>query len=175
MRFPPKFLGGKITCRKGFPGNDAVMILSTLAHASRYACLHPGFRESLDYLASFDPATPAGRYEIAGTACFALVQQYETAPASTRRMEAHQKFIDIQYVLSGTEIIGVSTPEGQKPITDYNPEKDIQFFDGTNGVSPWAMRAGELAIFFPEDLHRPGCQLGDEPVSVTKVVVKIPV
>lgn len=151
------------------------MILSTLAHASRYESLHPGFRESLAYLATFDPSTPVGRYDIAGTSCFALVQRYETTPASTRKLEAHQKFIDIQYVASGSEIIGISTPTGQKAITEYDPEKDVRFFEGKHGVSDCAMQAGELAIFFPEDLHRPGCQLGGQPVAVTKVVIKIPV
>ena len=151
------------------------MILVSLAHASRYADLHPGFRESLDYLKALDPSTPEGRYEISGTSCFALVQRYETAPADTRRLEAHQKFIDIQLIASGSEFIGVSTPENRIAITEYDSEKDVQFFDGTEGLSECALQAGELAIFFPEDLHKPGCQLGDKATSVIKVVVKIPV
>jgi len=151
------------------------MIFSSLAHARRYENLHPGFRESLDFLAAFDPCTPAGRYDIAGTACFALVQTYETAPASTRRMEAHRKFVDIQYVVSGSEFIGICAPENQSSITEYDDQKDVQFFEGKTGVSDCAMQAGELAVFFPEDLHKPGCQLGDKPTPVTKVVIKIPV
>jgi len=151
------------------------MILVSLTHAARYTDLHPGFRESLDYLRTFDLSTPAGRYEIAGTRCFALVQRYETAPAASRRLEAHRKFIDIQYVASGSEFIGISPPENHQPVTAYDEEKDVQFFDASEGLSDCALNAGELAVFFPEDLHKPGCQLGANPASVTKVVIKIPV
>ena len=151
------------------------MILVSLTHARRYENLHPGFRESLVYLAAFAPSTPDGRYDIAGTACFALVQHYETAPAASRRLEAHRKYIDIQYLARGSEIIGVSTPENQKSITEYDGEKDVQFFEGSQGLSDWIIRTGELVIFFPEDLHKPGCQRGDNPAPVTKIVIKIPV
>ncbi len=151
------------------------MIFSSLAQARRYENLHPGFRESLDFLTAFDPSTLVGRHDIAGTACFALVQTYESAPAATKRMEAHRKFIDIQYVVSGSELIGICAPENQPALTEYDEQKDVQFFEGKNGVSMCLLQAGELAIFFPEDLHRPGCQLGDQPATVIKVVVKIPV
>ena len=151
------------------------MIHVSLAHAQRYASLHPGFRESLAFLKAFDPSTPNGRLDIPGTECFALVQRYETAPASAKRMEAHRKYIDIQYLVEGREIIGVAHLETQSVTEDYHAEHDAWFFDGREGVVDLPLQAGQLVVFFPEDAHRPGCQAGNQPSPVTKVVIKIPV
>lgn len=150
------------------------MIHVSLNHAQRYASLHPGFRESLAFLRTFDPSTPNGRYDIPGTECFALVQRYETRPAADKLMEAHRKYIDIQYLVEGQELIGVAHPETQSVTEEYNAENDALFYDGKKDVLDLPMEAGHLAVFFPEDAHRPGCQSGDKPSPVTKVVIKIP-
>jgi biofilm protein TabA len=152
-----------------------VMIFTSLAHADRYATLHPDFAKCLAYLKTFDPGTPAGRHDIEGTRAYALIQHYETAPAATKRLEAHRNVIDIQFLASGNEIIQTSPPRSQKALTDYDEKDDYQLFDGNSGVSDCGLQAGELAIFFPEDLHKPGCALADQPSSVIKVVVKVPV
>jgi len=151
------------------------MIHSALAHADRYATLHPAFSSCLAYLKAFDPATPVGRYEIEGTDAFALVQQYETAPATTKPIEAHRKMIDIQFLAAGSEIIQVTPPRRQNPSTEYEIASDCQLFDTTDDISDCILQAGELAIFFPEDLHKPGCVKGEAARPVVKVVVKVPV
>ena len=156
---------------KKIPG----VIHSALAHADRYVHLHPDFGPSLAYLKTFDPATPVGRYEIQGSPAFALVQHYETAPADTKPIEAHRKMIDIQFLVSGTEIIQFSPLRTQKPSMDYDAEHDYQLFETTDDISDGTLQAGELAIFFPEDLHKPGCVNGGAPGPVVKVVVKVPV
>ena len=46
-----------------------------------------------------------GRHPIDGEAIFALVSTYETEPEGARSFEAHRKYIDVQYLLSGREII----------------------------------------------------------------------
>lgn len=150
------------------------VIHSTLAHADRYAALHPAFPACLAYLNAFDPATPTGRYQIEGTDAFALVQHYETTPAS-KPIEAHRKMIDIQFLATGSEIIQVTPPRRQQPSTEYTEEHDYQLFDTTDDISDCILQAGELAIFFPEDLHKPGCIHGELPRPVVKVVVKVPV
>ena len=151
------------------------MIHSSLPHADRYASLHPAFSACLSYLKAFDPATPAGRYEIEGTDAFALVQHYETAPATTKPIEAHRQMIDIQFLATGSEIIQFTPPRRQNPSTEYDAEGDCQLFDTTDDISDGILQAGELAIFFPEDLHKPGCVKGESPRPVVKVVVKVPV
>lgn len=151
------------------------MIHSALTDADRYATLHPEFSTCFAYLKAFDPATPVGRYQIEGTNAFALVQHYETAPASTKPIEAHRKMIDLQFLAVGSEIIQVTPPRQQNPSTEYEADSDCQLFDTTDDISDCILQAGELAILFPEDLHKPGCVQGDSPRPVVKVVVKVPV
>lgn len=151
------------------------MIHSTLSHADRYASLHPDFASCFAYLKKFDPATPTGRYEISGTDAFALVQHYETAPIATKPIEAHRKMIDIQLLVSGVEIIQFTPSRRQKPSTDYEDASDCQLFDTTDDISECTLQPGELAIFFSEDLHKPGCISGGHSCPVVKVVVKVPV
>lgn len=151
------------------------MIHVSLAHAQRYADLHPGFREGLAFLHDFDPGTPNGRYDLPGTHGFALVQRYQTAPVAEKRMEAHRKYIDIQYLVEGQEIIHVAHPETQTVSEEYNPETDALFYEGRKDLVEIPLQAGHLVVFFPEDAHRPGCQSGGTPAPVTKVVIKIPV
>jgi hypothetical protein len=47
-----------------------------------------------------------GRIEIDGNAIFALIQEYQTVPSEEKKPEAHRKYIDVQYVFQGSEIIG---------------------------------------------------------------------
>ena len=63
------------------------MIMDTLSNRHLYEPLQRGLRLGFEYLAAFDPATPDGRYPIDGEQVFALVQSYDTGPATERRFE----------------------------------------------------------------------------------------
>jgi beta-galactosidase beta subunit len=51
--------------------------------------------------------------------------------------------------------------------TDYNSERDIQFFDDT----PDSRSCGRVFIFFPEDAHAPLVSSG----AIRKVIFKVAV
>jgi hypothetical protein len=48
-----------------------------------------------------------GSYELEGKDLYAIVQEYLTKDEKDSRFEAHPKYADIQYVISGNERIGV--------------------------------------------------------------------
>ena len=52
----------------------------------------------------------------------------------------------------------------------YDAAKDIVFFDARGDL--FRVRAGQIAIFAPHDLHAPGLAAGSVPSEVLKVVVK---
>lgn len=112
------------------------------------------------------------RYDIDGDNLYAIVSEYVTKNEEDARYESHQKYIDIQYVVSGKEIIGLA-PAAQKlsVLVQYDPAKDIEFMTVTNGVSLKATPE-KFFIFFPSDLHQPGCKDGIND-TVRKVVVKV--
>lgn len=116
-----------------------------------------------------------GRYEIEGEKMFALVSESVTEQKHDRKPEAHDRFIDIQYVVAGAgEIIGVSrrTPDSV-PSEDYLGSRDIAFYSEVKDETDVLLRPGMFAVFFPDDIHRPLCAVGQEGAKVKKVVVKI--
>ena len=121
------------------------MIVDTLKNNSRYAALHPSFAKAFAFLEKAQKELPEiGRQEIDGDKIYALVQQYETAPASERKWEAHKKYIDIQFIYSGSEIISWDTIENLPEGTDYNETKDCYVFFG-EGKNPVALHGGTFA------------------------------
>lgn len=116
-----------------------------------------------------------GRYEIEGDKMFALVSESVTEDKHLRKPEAHDRFIDIQYLVKGDgEIIGVSrrTPDSI-PSEDYMGSRDIAFYSEVKDETDVLLRPGMFAVFFPDDIHRPLCAVGEEGSNVKKVVVKI--
>jgi YhcH/YjgK/YiaL family protein len=52
----------------------------------------------------------------------------------------------------------------------YSAERDVAFY---TGQGDWlTLAAGMFAVFFPQDVHRPGAQAGP-PTVVKKVVMKV--
>ena len=112
------------------------------------------------------------RYDIDGDNLYAPVSEYLTKNEEAARYEAHQKYIDIQYVVSGKELIGVAPVSQKKDVLEaYDPTKDIEFLTVTGGENLLAL-PDRFFIFFPEDAHRPGLKDGANS-PVRKVVVKV--
>jgi biofilm protein TabA len=114
-----------------------------------------------------------GRTDIDGDRVFALVQRYETAKMDTPKFEHHKKYIDVQYIASGEEVIGWAPVERMKINEAYDADRDICF--GTMPAGQWTpilLQAGQLAVFYPEDGHAPKLAAHD-PSSVMKIVIKI--
>jgi len=113
-----------------------------------------------------------GRYAFEGDDLFYTIQRYMTKPMSEGKLEAHRKYIDIQFSLNGQEIIGY-TPLNELTIAgEYNPQKDIAFYNTPKDFSKVLLKPGLFCILFPDDAHLP-CRQVDKPAEVRKVVIKI--
>ena len=86
------------------------------------------------------------------------------------KWEAHRKYIDIQYVLSGRERMGYSNTGKLKALTQYDEEKDYALYKGKGEMLTFT--SGTFAVFFPEDAHMP-CIKAENNEEVRKVVVKV--
>jgi len=114
------------------------------------------------------------RYDIDGDNLYAPVSEYLTKNEEDARYEAHQKYIDIQYVESGKELIGIAPLSQRKDVLEpYDGTKDIEFLTVTGGENRLAA-PDRFFIFFPEDAHRPGLKDGENS-PVRKIVVKVKV
>lgn len=112
------------------------------------------------------------RYDIVGDNVFATSSEYLSKNEEDVRYEAHRKYIDIQYVINGKELIGHTSMNMKKDIlVPYDETKDVEFMTVMQGTASLATPAN-FFIFFPEDIHRPSMKDG-ESSQVKKVVVKI--
>jgi len=114
------------------------------------------------------------RHDIDGDNLYVPVSEYMTKNEEDARYEAHKKYIDIQYIVSGKELIGLAPASLKKDILEaYDETKDIEFMTVTEGKNHLATPEN-FFIFFPDDIHRPGLKDGDNS-PVRKIVVKVKV
>jgi len=132
----------------------------------------------LRYLQRLSPDFLAGketghqeRVELDGENLVALHQVYTTRDPADARYEAHRRYADLQFLISGRERIRVaSLGPGVNP-GSYDADKDVAFFPLGEGMD-LALGAGMVAVLYPEDLHAPGLHWG-APQTVRKTVVKV--
>jgi len=148
------------------------MIVDVLENAARYEGLHESFKKAFDFIREAVKNEPeVGRYEIDGDKIFALVQEYEPREVAETNWEAHKKYIDIQYLYSGAEIICWDTIKNLPAGTVFDDAKDRYLYKA-DSFAPVPLMAGTFGIYFPEDLHRPmEAYNGISPVK--KIVVKV--
>lgn len=106
---------------------------------------------------------------------FAIEQAYRTKPRADGFFESHRKYIDIQVIVAGEEVMEV-VDAGRAAVRDgYNEERDYTVWNDVAKASPLRVLAGEATIFFPADVHMPSLRVGEQPVLVRKSVLKVPV
>jgi YhcH/YjgK/YiaL family protein len=129
--------------------------------------------KAFSFLKDNDLATmEVKRYEIDGANLYAPVSEYMTKNEGDVNYETHQKYIDIQYVVSGKELIGIAPVSQKKEIlVPYDEAKDVMYLN-VGRISNFKATPETFFIFFTDDLHRPGLKDG-ESVPVRKVVVKV--
>ncbi|GMU89810.1 MAG: beta-D-galactosidase [Chlorobiota bacterium] len=148
------------------------MILDKLEHHATYAGLGENLKKGFEWLANtYTLDTPEGKYAIDGDEVYAIVTSYKTKPYSEGEFESHKKYLDIQYIPEGEEMICVTGLEHLIPKTDFDFEKDIVFYTGDG--EPIRLPEGYFMVLFPQDGHKPGIMTGSERLGVKKVVVKV--
>ena len=148
------------------------MIFGNLENFKKYLSVNEKFAAAFEFIErAVREDLPVARYELDGSELYAFIQEYETRTEST--WEGHRKYIDIQCVLSGVEVMDVSCIDRLRESVPYDEAKEAGFFeDNGDGFTRCTVHSGEYAVFFPEDIHRPGLCL-DAPAPVKKIVVKV--
>ena len=83
------------------------MVYDDIGNAAIYYGLDEGIQKGLEFLQSNELSSwPDGEHEIDGENVYAVLRSYQTKPPAECRWEAHKKYIDIQYLISGEERIG---------------------------------------------------------------------
>lgn len=140
----------------------------------KYNYLDEKFQKAFAFLRSHDLASlPEGTVEIAGKDIYASVQHYTTGTPEACRFESHEKYFDVQMVVSGEEAFGYAPRQGLTVSVPYSEENDIVFYKEPEKSSSVTLQAGDFIIVAPEDAHAPRRMTAVGPCEVKKIVVKV--
>lgn len=149
------------------------MIFDLLENAGTYQGL-PAVYRALQYLQTLDPAAlPESRVEIDGDRIFANTVRLTSKPLESCVFEAHRRYIDIHYIVSGVEGIGVASVDALAPLEPFNQEKDIGFYEGAHHSLTF-LHPGEFMVCWPEDAHKVAIAQ-NAAAPIVKMVVKVAV
>lgn len=164
-----KIDGGKIVSEFNAQPDASINMETAKAHFATYP---ERWNTAFNYLIHSDLTTsPTGRQDLSKDV-FAIVSDYETKNLEEARFESHKKYIDLQYVVSGEEIIGLTNDTSITVTTPYSEADDIMFYDFDGGQTLPASPSNYF-IFFPDDKHKPGMSPQEGKKEVRKIVIKV--
>ena len=150
------------------------MIFDTFKNKELYYCVNENFKKAFDFIEkAVSQNLAVGKYEIDSDKVYASVQEYETKDYDVAKFEGHRKYIDIQYIISGTECMEVIDISKAKSNTEYNETKDVIFFENNDFSKKCVVQDEEFVIFFTHDIHKPGVAFKNKKSNVKKIVVKV--
>ena len=146
------------------------MIKDNIKRAEIYYNISDGLRKGFEWIKNNDLKNMAvGRYEISEN-IYANIQSYLTK--NDAPYEAHRDYADIQYMVTGEELSGVTDYSNCSVTEEYNKDKDIEFLTNNSEEEKYKIKEGEFFVFFPTDAHKPALKV-KENKNVKKVIVKV--
>jgi len=150
------------------------MIIDKIENIEQYFGLSTSIDIALQYLKN----TPFrqkkdGHFEIDGKEMFSHIETYTLKPPEECYFELHKKYIDVQYMLSGRELVGYSPRQTLTSIIkSYDDVMDTALFDIPESYSKITFLEGMFILLYPDEGHMFKCWLG-ESLTVRRAVVKI--
>ena len=145
------------------------MIFDHLNNIEAYRGIDRRVYEGLELLRTAVTSLPEGRYSTDNDDLYYMIQRYDTKPENSIP-EAHMKYADIQYVISGQEIIGIGNINDMTKLEEH-PDRDFYLYQGS--MDYITLSAGKFAVFWPQEPHAPAIAVNGQPETCRKCVVKV--
>ena len=156
------------------------MIIDKLERLALYESMHPRFPAAFAFFRELMAnGAEDGKYVLPNTDVEnAVTVGIGTGPLKVQAeaiSESHEKYIDVQIVLSGEEMMYVPAIADPAATTPYNEEKDFFKYEALDKDSCHSLRVseGNFVIFLETELHAPSMAHGTEPVTDRKAVIKV--
>lgn len=149
------------------------MIIDNIKNAEKYVKLHPSFKAAFEALFEITPETPDEKITVDGDNIFVNLATYTNKNVDECLFESHKKYIDIQYVITGGELIDVCEADNLKATDDRLDTDDIAFYENTDVFSTAYLGGGDFVILFPGEAHRPCVAPDGKGIKTKKAVAKI--
>lgn len=114
---------------------------------------------------------PTGRFDIDSDLLFGIRISNQTTVESECLWEAHRKYLDVHYILKGSETIFINDLLNMESTIPYHEEHDYQLFTGDKLLS-LQMEENYFLVLFPNEVHKTNI-MGASSNSIEKVVFKI--
>ncbi len=147
------------------------MILTNIKRLSAYKGISEHLDKAMDFILSAEKDISLGKHIIDGDEIYAIVSEITPKLGGEIIYEAHRKYIDLHYILEGTETARVADLDECISVTEYNAEDDYLLCKA-NGKK-FTLSPGEIYIVHPADAHAPGGTETGEKIK--KIVVKVKV
>lgn len=150
------------------------MIYDSIDNIHRYDGMGEGIRKGLSFIQQAVADLATGHYTLDAPDTYANVQEYTTMETNPNGYEAHQKHIDIQFLLQGEELVKIHPIEGLIVSKPYDADKDCTLYnDDRKDCITTPLHNGYFLILFPNDAHSPQLCINHQCTTVRKVVVKV--
>lgn len=152
------------------------MIVDTIENAKQYRGIHPGIDRILEAVRTYTPDNyPVGRVYLDSEKLYMNLEEYETHARMDGMAEAHQKCIDVMYIVEGAETVYVKpTARLWNIVKEYDPGKDILLAGIDEDASPIRLEEGSFLVLFPQDAHGPGCHAAETDFYASSFQVPVP-
>jgi len=132
------------------------------------------WKQAFYFLETLNPSSEDKKYIISGDDIYAIVTTYKTRSYKDAIFETHQKYIDIQTVISGREKLEWSFKDGLPVDMPYDESKDAEFYKANfPRAGKVDLLPGTFVMLFPQDAHMPSLIFENEIEVVKKVVIKL--
>ena len=145
------------------------MIICPWKDIKKYAALLPGVDEAVEAVNALTEYENKKAYPLSNEGRFTVSVNTTKAPDVA---EAHRKYLDIQYIVKGKEMVGWADLADCQIEGEFNEAKDLGFYSGN--FEFYTINEGMCYVVFPEDVHMPGRHL-EVPSDYTKIIIKLAV
>ena len=146
------------------------MITDSLNNCYLYENLHKDFKKVFEVLRKIAEGEVTERVVLEEGSVWVSAPAEAVIPEGVRMFEAHRDFIDIHFILSGSEVFGYSNVDSLKITKEYDKDADYLLLDGDKNLL--ALHAGDFCITYPQDAHIPAfCKIGEK--KLLRVVAKV--
>jgi len=127
-------------------------------------------------IAKLTPDCEEGTYEVDGDNIYIKAMSYTAIDPEECKIEAHDKYIDVQVTITGCEGISVFERDALEVSVPYDPSKDMLKLKADSNVpalAKVAVKSGYFAMLWPWEAHRPKELVCPKCADIKKYVIKI--
>lgn len=100
-----------------------------------------------------------------------IVSEYETHQYSSELWEKHNNYIDVQYIIKGSERILVGN-QFSSIVNEYDHKRDLAFYNIQEPYDQLSLNEHDFVLIFPHEIHQPCVSIYND-LYVKKIVFKI--